>query len=117
MLERQWAAECADLSGQEPERPSLQPGVPRSRCPQCGHVIRWYENIPVLSWLALRGKCSQCGTRSACAIRWSNSSPAPSSPLRLALGPDLQGAGLGGFRRLLICLFLIDWDTRSCPTT
>jgi leader peptidase (prepilin peptidase) / N-methyltransferase len=36
--------------------------VPRSACPVCQHAIAWYENIPVLSWLALRGRCSQCGT-------------------------------------------------------
>lgn len=35
---------------------------PRSRCPECGHVLRWYENIPVFSWLALRGRCSACKT-------------------------------------------------------
>lgn len=33
---------------------------PPSRCPHCGHQIRWFENIPVVSWLALRGKCSSC---------------------------------------------------------
>ena len=36
---------------------------PPSRCPKCGHWIRWYENIPLLSWTFLRGKCSQCGNR------------------------------------------------------
>ena len=36
--------------------------VPRSRCLKCGHQIRWYENIPVLSYLFLRGKCSACAT-------------------------------------------------------
>ena len=34
---------------------------PRSRCPQCGTMVAWYDNIPVLSWLALRGKCRTCG--------------------------------------------------------
>jgi leader peptidase (prepilin peptidase)/N-methyltransferase len=34
---------------------------PRSRCPKCGHQLAWYENIPVISWLALRGRCSSCG--------------------------------------------------------
>nr|WP_242588350.1 A24 family peptidase [Corallococcus macrosporus] len=34
---------------------------PGSRCPKCGHVLSWYENIPVLSWLGLRGKCRGCG--------------------------------------------------------
>ncbi len=33
---------------------------PRSRCPKCGHTLAWYENIPVFSWLALRGKCRNC---------------------------------------------------------
>jgi leader peptidase (prepilin peptidase)/N-methyltransferase len=33
---------------------------PRSRCPRCGHSLPWYENIPVFSWLALRGRCSGC---------------------------------------------------------
>ncbi|MCB9795174.1 MAG: prepilin peptidase [Alphaproteobacteria bacterium] len=36
---------------------------PPSHCPACGHQIRWYENIPVLSWLVLRARCSGCGTR------------------------------------------------------
>ncbi len=35
---------------------------PRSKCPKCGHQLPWYENIPVLSWLFLRGKCSGCKT-------------------------------------------------------
>ena len=33
---------------------------PPSRCPKCGHAISWYENIPVVSWLLLRGRCSGC---------------------------------------------------------
>jgi leader peptidase (prepilin peptidase)/N-methyltransferase len=36
---------------------------PRSRCPGCGHEITWYENIPIVSWLALRARCSGCGVR------------------------------------------------------
>lgn len=35
---------------------------PRSRCPKCGHMLPWYENIPLFSWIALRGKCSSCKT-------------------------------------------------------
>ena len=34
---------------------------PRSRCPSCGAMVAWYDNIPVVSWLALRGKCRHCG--------------------------------------------------------
>ena len=64
MLEREWRAECAELAGEPP--PAEAPFnlvVPRSRCPSCGHGIRALENVPVLSWLALRGKCSACGAR------------------------------------------------------
>jgi len=38
---------------------------PGSHCPQCGHAIRWYDNIPVISWFVLRAKCRDCGTRIA----------------------------------------------------
>lgn len=45
-------------------RPELKLTEPRrSQCPKCGYSIRWYENLPVISWLALRGKCSNCGSR------------------------------------------------------
>ena len=62
MLERQWRAECADLAGTAPppaERYNLV--VPRSSCPKCGHRITALENVPIASYLALGGKCSQCG--------------------------------------------------------
>jgi leader peptidase (prepilin peptidase)/N-methyltransferase len=117
MLEREWAAECAELSGQAvAQQEAFNLLVPRSRCPHCQHQIRWYENIPVLSWLALRGKCSQCGERisvryplvelvtagffALCAARW---------------GLTLQGAAWAAFAALLICLFLIDADTMILP--
>jgi len=64
MLDREWRAQCAELAGAAPpegERYNL--AVPRSRCPICGHQITAAENIPVLSWLLLRGRCSACGTR------------------------------------------------------
>jgi leader peptidase (prepilin peptidase) / N-methyltransferase len=49
---------CILRWGAEPKESVLHPP---SRCPGCGHQIRWYENIPILSWLALRGRCSGCG--------------------------------------------------------
>jgi leader peptidase (prepilin peptidase)/N-methyltransferase len=89
---------------------------PASRCPHCGHQIRWYENIPVLSWLALRGRCSGCKQRisarypiveivtagffALCAYRW---------------GLSPQAAAWAAFAALLICLFLIDMDTFLLP--
>jgi leader peptidase (prepilin peptidase)/N-methyltransferase len=117
MLERQWAAECADYLGQPAkEEEPFNILVPRSRCPHCGHAIRWYENIPVLSWLALRGRCSACHARISvrypivelltgaffflCGWRW---------------GLSLHAAAWAAFASLLICLFLIDMDTQILP--
>ncbi|HEX6667925.1 MAG TPA: prepilin peptidase, partial [Gemmatimonadales bacterium] len=51
---------CILRWGAEPKQSVMHPP---SRCPSCGHAIRWHENIPVLSWLVLRGKCSGCGAR------------------------------------------------------
>ena len=64
MMEREWRAECASLAGQPiPQEPPLSLVGPRSHCPSCGHGITWFENIPLLSWAVLRGKCSKCSTR------------------------------------------------------
>ena len=66
MLEREWRAECADLSGAAPttaEQAVYNLVTPRSACPACGHRITALENVPVLSWLILRGKCSACAAR------------------------------------------------------
>ena len=61
MMEREWRAECAELAGQPaPQEPPYTLSVPRSACPKCGHRITAWENIPIASWLALRGKCSAC---------------------------------------------------------
>lgn len=117
MLERQWAAECADLTGQPlPEQEPFNLVTPRSRCPHCCHQIRWQENIPVFSWLALRGRCSSCKAPisprypvvelvtgaffALCGWRW---------------GLTLQAAAWAAFAALLICLFLIDMDTQILP--
>lgn len=62
MMEHEWHAQCAELNGQSvPAAPSYNLVVPRSACPHCGHAISALENIPVLSYLALRGKCKGCG--------------------------------------------------------
>ncbi|WP_298437155.1 A24 family peptidase [Ottowia sp.] len=117
MMERQWAAECAEFAGQPaPEQESFNIVVPRSRCQQCGHQIRWYENIPVLSYLFLGGKCSACKTRISpryplveiatgalflyCVWRW---------------GWTWTAAAWCGFAATLVALTLIDWDTTLLP--
>lgn len=117
MLEKQWTAECASLSGKE--LPTAEPFnlmVPRSRCPQCNHQIRWYENIPVISFLLLRGRCSSCGA----SIGWRY-------PLiELACGLAFAGCawrwGLTpstavwcGFCATVLALAAIDWDTTLLP--
>ncbi len=62
MMEADWRAQCAELRGEIPEAaPVYNLVVPRSACPQCGHRISALENVPLLSWLMLRGKCRGCG--------------------------------------------------------
>jgi leader peptidase (prepilin peptidase)/N-methyltransferase len=66
MLERSWQRECRAFLGLEPSAEPSEPYnliVPRSRCPQCARPVASWENIPVLSYLLLRGRCSGCGTR------------------------------------------------------
>ncbi|MCX7138661.1 MAG: A24 family peptidase [Proteobacteria bacterium] len=64
MLERQWRDELAELNGQETATaPRYNLMLPRSQCPGCGHQISSLENVPVVSYLALRGKCAACKTR------------------------------------------------------
>jgi leader peptidase (prepilin peptidase)/N-methyltransferase len=64
MLEREWRAECAELAGQPlPPESHYSLVTPRSGCPACGHRITALENIPIVSWLVLRGKCSACSAR------------------------------------------------------
>lgn len=63
MMQQQWQNECQMLlhpeTVTEPSTP-VTLSHPASSCPHCHHQIRWVENIPVISWLLLRGKCSQC---------------------------------------------------------
>jgi leader peptidase (prepilin peptidase)/N-methyltransferase len=66
MMERIWYNDCREFLSDElkevkaKELPTMTLSRPSSSCPNCQHKIHFYENIPLLSWLALRGKCSQC---------------------------------------------------------
>ena len=62
MLRRDWLNQCAELQGNEcvDSHPTFNLIVPRSSCPYCGHRITALENIPIVSYLFLRGRCSQC---------------------------------------------------------
>jgi len=67
MMEREWRAHCAELAEGNTSPPDTEEkltlSIPRSRCPHCGHSITARENIPVLSYLWLRGRCSACSEK------------------------------------------------------
>lgn len=121
MLDRGWRRECRALLepdavvGEEPAYNLVTPG---SHCPACEHKIRAWENIPVVSWLALRGRCSACGTRIsvrypfvelvaavlAAAVAW-----------RFGFGWACLGALLLTWS--LVALTVIDFDHQLLPDT
>jgi leader peptidase (prepilin peptidase)/N-methyltransferase len=65
MMENEWKAQCAELASSEPvpAGPRYNLVVPSSHCPHCRTPLRAIDNIPLVSWVALRGKCGHCGTR------------------------------------------------------
>jgi len=63
MLQAQWTAQCAELEGRPaPDAPRYNLWMPGSQCPACGRRLRAVHNIPVVSYLALRGRCAFCGS-------------------------------------------------------
>jgi leader peptidase (prepilin peptidase)/N-methyltransferase len=128
MMEREWIAQCAELNDQLNVAAAPDIGktsltsipynlqTPRSACPHCGHQISALENIPVLSYLFLRGKCSGCGK----AI-------SPRYPIIEALsgilcayaawhfGFGLMAVAAIFFIWALIALTFIDFDTQLLP--
>ncbi len=119
ILEHSWHGECAQLLGREEPVPGENPpglASPGSHCPHCGHPIRPWENIPVLSYLLLRGKCSACG--GTIGLRYPIVEIA-SGLLAVAviwqLGPTLQGAAALLLSWALLTLGLIDYDTKLLP--
>lgn len=117
MLEQQWAAECAEMAGKPPETAApFNLMVPRSRCPHCGHMIRWYENVPVISYLLLRGRCSAC--KAPISVRYPLVEIATSGLFFLSVwqwGATPTGAVWCVFSATLLALALIDWDTTLLP--
>lgn len=96
--------------------PPLTLSKPRSRCPHCGHQIRWYENIPVVSYLALRGKCSNC--KAGISVRYPIVELVTSGlfvACALQFGAGWLGLAWAVFASLLVALFLIDLDTMYLP--
>ena len=117
MMERQWAADCAEAAGKEPT-PSepFNLVVPRSRCPHCQAPIHWYQNIPVVSYLALGGKCAHCKTRISVRyplVEITTAALFYASAWHMGLGaPAMVGSV---FCAALLALALIDWDTTLLP--
>ena len=117
MMERAWKDEMAEAQDLEPAvRERFNLIVPRSRCSNCGHVITVLENIPLMSWLFLRGRCSACGT--AISARYPIVEAA-TAVLFLAcawtFGPTLQTIAAMTFCAALIALTGIDLDTQLLP--
>jgi leader peptidase (prepilin peptidase) / N-methyltransferase len=117
MLERGWKLESAELLGVKVEdSPEVTLSRPRSRCPSCASAIAWHQNIPVLSYALLRGRCAACKTRIAARY-----------PL-IEIGTGILFAAVGwrfgatpmsllwcGFAATLVALAAIDWDTTLLP--
>ena len=117
IMQREWQEQCAELRGETlPPQERFNLAVPRSRCPKCGHMISALENIPVISWLVLRGRCRGC--KAPISARY---------PLIEALcgllsayagwkfGFNLAGAGALLFVWSMIALTFIDFDTQLLP--
>jgi len=117
MLERGWKIDSAEMLGVPFDAPpQITLSRPRSRCPQCAHPIAWHENVPVLSYLRLGGKCSKCKTRIS-----------PRYPLveimtavlfaatAYRFGPQPTTLLWCGFVAVLVALAGIDWDTTLLP--
>jgi leader peptidase (prepilin peptidase)/N-methyltransferase len=117
MLERGWKIDSAEMLGLKIDPPApITLSTPRSRCPSCGHAIAWHENIPVLSYLRLRGRCSACKT--PISARY------PFVEILTAAAFAVVGWKFGaapvawlwcGFVAVLIALAGIDWDTTILP--
>lgn len=117
MMDRGWRMESADLLGVKIDPvPEITLSTPRSRCPSCGHQIRWYENIPVVSYLVLRGRCSAC--KAPISMRY------PAIEVLTALLFAACGIHFGaqptvllwcGFAATLVALAFIDLDTSFLP--
>jgi leader peptidase (prepilin peptidase)/N-methyltransferase len=118
MMERQWAVECAEMSGNaiETEGVPFNLMLPRSRCPHCGHQIQWFENIPVISYLFLHGKCSDC--KASISPRYPLVEITTGALFFFCVwqwGANTAGMAWCAFSAILLTLALIDWDTTLLP--
>lgn len=120
MLERAWRLEISEATGEAaptdglPTRYNLC--VPGSACPHCGHAVRLYENIPVLSYILLRGRCSACHTRISARYPLIELTGAVLAALSLAtFGPTGSSLAAFGLTAALLAMSAIDAETRLLP--
>jgi leader peptidase (prepilin peptidase)/N-methyltransferase len=117
MMEREWQAQCAELRGEAPAAEArFDLMTPRSACPSCGHRITPLENIPLASYLWLRGRCSAC--RAPIGIRYPvveafTGVATAYCAWRFGFGYAALGAML--FTWCMIALAVIDIDTQLLP--
>ncbi|MBB6522715.1 prepilin peptidase [Pseudoteredinibacter isoporae] len=118
MLEREWKQSCCEILEQEApkETEAFNLVVPASTCPSCEHKIRAWENIPVISYVFLRGRCSQCS--SPISVRYPIIEAVTallSAVLAMKFGFTWQLAAALLFTWSLITLTMIDIDTQLLP--
>ncbi|HKS13249.1 MAG TPA: A24 family peptidase [Pseudomonas sp.] len=119
MLERQWRREAQEALGLPSEAHApLNLCLPASHCPHCGHRIRAWENVPVLSYLALRGRCSACKVK--ISVRYPLVELGCAALTLLAAwqgGPTLQTLAMMLLGWCLLALSLIDIEHQLLPDT
>jgi leader peptidase (prepilin peptidase)/N-methyltransferase len=117
MLEREWRAECASLAGQElPEQAPYNLVVPRSACPSCGRNITALENVPLVSWAFLRGKCAGCKAKISAKYPLVELLAGLGAAYSAwAFGPTLAALGAACFVWFTLALAFIDHETGLLP--
>ncbi|WP_323121541.1 prepilin peptidase [Burkholderia alba] len=121
MMKRAWQAEVSEATGHPAEDGNGLPArynlwVPRSACPHCGHVLRAWENLPVLSYVALRGRCGSC--RAPIGLRYPLIELASGVLAATALalfGPGVAALAAFGLCATLLAMSAIDIQTGFLP--